>query len=1032
MAQENNLKKKIFTYIKSDIYKIMSSFVRFAGKKLRHANLRRLLAGLAAGIISMVSICAAAAPGQEAVQNTYRGINGVEVVLNNIDYDDVRNSDTWAKEAIYESGALNLLKGYGDRVFGLNNTVTKEQAIAIAYRLAGREEDAQVAAEEYYNEEGQASPINPIRYWSDGYLILAANEGLISDQDLEDAFGTGTQRQTGEFFYRDAEAERQEIAYWMAKALMLEPIYDQQKIFNSYIDWQEADPQKIPYIEAILQANIMNGDGSGRFSPRGPLTREQVAQIIKNAEDYILPILEFSKNTGTIEEITVTNDMTSGTAIERRTFNIRNVNGKLDKITVESAVVWDEDKINESNAQRINEIDRDTVVYKNGTIGRSDLLQKGDRIQYITAPDMTVRFIRVYSSVLDTKYIVAQINNVNSKSMQIDVTQFFMVDGPNPEMINSGFSLDMTNERVNGLYNLSSGISIFKNGKKADLSAVEVGSHAILTITNNMVTAINVFEYTSYITASKVVKGIVEENNPKLGYITLYNEDGAGTNPDTALQLLRTYNYAQEEELKVYKNHSEATADSIEVGDTVFIKLDENNDASEISAVSNYSVKYARIVSKKEKVLAVEYEDGTSQVLDIDSSIPVISNRKIISYNALKDGDRVRLILHITNKFTAVKEIVLEDNGALVSNVYKGEVVRVDNMSGEMLVKNTYVLKGNKWQPTDIKGITRIGLADDFLMYSNSQKIDASRANNYLSGTEAYIVVKKDYSGKEKAVFVSYRNEMDKEAEPYDDTITYVSGLKGEIRLSKASSNFAINNDTIVIKYGRLVSPGSISGDDVAYVVANRSYDSGEYYASVINIDDRWDMDSVQIYRARIKSIVPNKEFTVESYSVLKGLEWEYANTPKTFKLNADTRITDEDGIINQRNFVSYGTDSYKGQVVYIVANDINAVYISTAPYGTSNITGEIYQIAGGTIGEEGTIIEEPTQIALWQTKVYDTDDYMWKEAEDMSLNIMKNTVILKNNQIIKPSELKKGDRIRVIKKDDDESSDAYIIIVMN
>jgi len=42
---------------------------------------------------------------------------------------------------------LDIVKGYGNRVFGRTNNVTKEEAIAIIYRAAGREKDAQLAAE---------------------------------------------------------------------------------------------------------------------------------------------------------------------------------------------------------------------------------------------------------------------------------------------------------------------------------------------------------------------------------------------------------------------------------------------------------------------------------------------------------------------------------------------------------------------------------------------------------------------------------------------------------------------------------------------------------------------------------------------------------------------------------------------------------------------------------------------------------------------------------------------------------------------
>jgi hypothetical protein len=199
------------------------------------------------------------------------------------------------------------MKGYGDRYFGLSITISKEQAIAIAYRAAGREADAQIAAETLDNARQAADKKkNAISMWSDGYLQLAADEGLITTQELNDAFNKDqTTLIPGISFIRTEPAERQDMAVWIAKALKLQPVYGQNNIFNSYNDWKDADSIKIPYIEAALQNKIMNGNGAGSFNPTGKVTREQAAQIIENAENVILPIMKYQIKTGTVEEYPV-------------------------------------------------------------------------------------------------------------------------------------------------------------------------------------------------------------------------------------------------------------------------------------------------------------------------------------------------------------------------------------------------------------------------------------------------------------------------------------------------------------------------------------------------------------------------------------------------------------------------------------------------------------------------------------------------------------------------------------------------------
>ena len=97
------------------------------------------------------------------------------------------------KKPSYESSALDIMKGYGDRQFGRTNNISKEQAIAIAYRMAGREAEAQKLGEALNNAKIAANKkTDAVSLWSDGYLQLAANEGLISAQGFKGCLYAGS------------------------------------------------------------------------------------------------------------------------------------------------------------------------------------------------------------------------------------------------------------------------------------------------------------------------------------------------------------------------------------------------------------------------------------------------------------------------------------------------------------------------------------------------------------------------------------------------------------------------------------------------------------------------------------------------------------------------------------------------------------------------------------------------------------------------------------------------------------------------
>ncbi|GAE88705.1 S-layer homology domain-containing protein [Acetivibrio straminisolvens] len=172
---------------------------------------------------------------EEEPEKIYYGLKNASAVLDNINFTDVRNSGTWAKEAIYKAAALDIVKGYGNRVFGRTNYVTKEEAIAIIYRVAGREKDAQLAAEalDIARDIEDKKTYAP-SMWSDGYLRLAANEGLISREDLEDAFSAEQSELGTGAFLRRAPAQRQEVAYWISKVLGIEPFTGSRKFSTAF------------------------------------------------------------------------------------------------------------------------------------------------------------------------------------------------------------------------------------------------------------------------------------------------------------------------------------------------------------------------------------------------------------------------------------------------------------------------------------------------------------------------------------------------------------------------------------------------------------------------------------------------------------------------------------------------------------------------------------------------------------------------------------------------------------------------------
>lgn len=981
--------------------------------KLRNitvANIKKMLIYI---IIIVYVFCFQVLTGlmQDNIKHVYKGASDAAVVLRNLDYQDVKNSGTWAKEAIYRAGALNIIKGYGNKRYGLQTNISKEQAIALCFRMAGREDEAQMAAEVLDNARlDRDKKNNPINMWSDGYLQLAVNEGLISMNDYLDSLDSRFGYLYEEAFKREAPAQRQEIAYWIAKVLNFKPVYEQQHIFNSFKDWKLSDPLKIPYIEAVLQKKIMNGLENGCFNPRKPLTREEAAQIVKNAGDWIFSSLGYKKKNGIIESIDEYKDYSKQIPLGIKTFKIRNNSGQYCSIITEKALY--SQKVNEQSGSDQEPYEKELIVYKDGMTGNSALLEVGDRMEYVIS-DMSVKYINVVDNI-PIRHIIGEIKGIDSENSVLNIINYGDLNNFDAR---KGY-LDVLQNKEKG----KDEVYIFAGDMDLNVNNFNSGQIAIITLEGNIVTDVRITNSDEN-NISNQVTGIVEENNYPLGYITLYREDGWGTLPKNGEQLFpdRTFKYNDPESINVYVDSRKSNIKDIEIGDTVFMKFDTQGNITDIRASKNYTIRYGVILKKGRENLIIKYDNGNQQFLDITDHVPVYSPEKRLNYNSLKNGDRVKLILNVNEMYTEIKEIYIQDTRYQITGLYKVLIHYIDNISDKIVVCNMEKLENERWKRIQQKGFYDIQLSEECEFYYDNKETDIESINNDLSRSNAYLAVRKDYGGIEKAVAVSLINNDDKEF-IFHDTIDNIYPQRNELKLSNAFKNIRINSQSMVIKHERLVTAANVMLNDQVCIVANADYNTGNYSAEIVKIKDHSADKNLNVFRGRISDIESCINFTVESFSAFEAPVWKYYNTPKTFEITYDTEIFNNLGLINQRSFVDYGEESYSGKSVYIVSKGTEALLVTTAPFGTQYAKGEVFEVItdndGSTKGYK-----------LMNCAVYN-DKHMWTNTENTVVTVLESSIILKNGKIITPEKIIKGDAVKII--GNDESDQAYLIFVNN
>lgn len=969
-----------------------------------------------------------AAISKEPIVNSFNATANGQAVINNLKYTDINNTAYDLKDAIYQNGALDLLKNFGSTKFNPNGNISKEFALYLVYMAANRAQDI--------NTQGQAlnaaraaaqkkTNLQAVLY--DGSLQLAANEGLISQQDLANALQEDQAGLEADAFKRGASVQRQEFAAWIAKALLLPPAYEAQELFNSYSDWNGAKAENVPFIEAALQNNIMSGDEKGRFNPNSPVTREQAVRILKNAEDVILPLKNMEKRTATIEDIQPTQDTSKGYRADYTVFVVRNSDGTLDEITVETRYQTPASTSNELTGKVQPSYHTDIPVFKNGTITNAQSLKKGDRIEYIAGiDDLTVRYARVLSNQGDISYIAAIVNSSNTTAGTMNITPLKQkIQYPNEDILEPQKQTYTNGNIIYENHTYSNSVLNAVTKAPADMAAILPESVVIVGIKQNIITEIVPVKVKKK-REQGLVSGIVEENNPQLGYLTLYNQDGTGKTP-IELSTLRTFNYSDPNGVEVYKNHIPAELEDIESGDTVFVRIDDTGAVTSVSSVPNYFVSYGRIINIRMNSVTVENERGRQLQYNTEG-VAVIKGGKLSKLSQLKDGDKVKLLVNRAPNVTLLKEITVESGDKLVANIYKGIFDSYNDISEQIIITDPWTLRNGKWVKDETEPFRKVKLDKGFLAYYEGGKKSVKDLNRLMKGTTVYIASEKDYGSGENGVLATFINESDKEV-PYNDKV-YTTG-SNKFVLQQVQANILYNPGTIVVKDGRLVQGASVHENDYAYVVANRDNDTGSIVAGVVSIEQRPATEAVQLYRGRISGIDQYNSVTLESYSKLNGFNWEYANTPMTFNLNSNTRITDNDGIVGQVDFNAYsGAGTFKGRTVYILSDGTTAAEISTAPYGNINISGELAAASGAVIGDEGTLLTQPNMLELRNCKYYNSSSHLWVDMGDSKFNLLTNSLLLKNNKRINPSELKKGDRLRVLKTNSTTTGNAYIVIV--
>lgn len=956
----------------------------------------------------------------DPVANIYQASTVGESIVNNMNFADVPLSH-WAKEPITRLGALSVVKGYNEgnaKSYRPDQSVSNQETLAFLLRVIGQEAAALQAAENIVS--GEDDPL--VTIWSRGYLQIASNLGIITAAELGDGLVLDQTLLDPEFnFLREAPTSREQVAKWLVDAVnaavpdSIAPIYEPQKIFE-LDDWETIGQTYLPYVEAVMQAGIMVGDGAS-FNPQGELTRAEMAQIIVNIDDILYNTMGLTLKGGVVGYISDSAFIGTLNSDTKRTILIRNNDGLIDQVEL----VYESSSYSKVAAMDV------PVLNPNGVVGLN-ALQEGDYVTYVvddTNKEMKYIHSRGINSPIKVKGILQPLDLVNGQVS-----------------IENESGMTFTYKMIEGLYsNADQTIQI--SYSDFPVTSAPVSNTVTLTLQNNLVTLI---EFDGAMPLTMEVSGIVKEINPTLGFMTIESWSGEEMTKyftsDVEVEKENYYDSADEigyidEVFPDYRfDERDTTIDAIEAGDIVHIMLKPSNlqYIDRVSAKTNYTVRFGEVIEIADKgalglTVRLAYDDTTIGTLDVESTVPVMKSGMNIGTRGLKTGDIVKVLINQAvlapgQMLESVKHIDIDPYGNILAKVYMGEFGQYDEHQNTIGLLNGYELSKTGW--TNYNSLTTLTVpSNEIEIFHDGKQVSLNYADNYLrtSNMKMYVVTEEYYDDERisRIIFEDGRGDV------LDASNVIYSNGYDVMRLVSQADSIGLDAGTIVIKNDHIVSTSSILSPDYAQVVLG---DEGS--AVVVNITPEPNNDAISVFRGRVDDIETSESFSVTSHSVLKDMIWIYSPIEREFTISYDTKIVDENGLVPVNEFIDYTENSKVDEVYTIIAEGTKATHLVKNPYATEGVVGEIYEvdIANNTV-------------KLKDALVYDSGTKLWEELSYRNnyadILAVTETIIIKNNEVIELSELEFGDKVRAmitvdlaeqVKIEGDRTATGYILFV--
>ncbi|SHH07425.1 hypothetical protein SAMN02745221_01624 [Thermosyntropha lipolytica DSM 11003] len=404
----------------------------------------------------------------------------------------------------------------------------------------------------------------------------------------------------------------------------------------------------------------------------------------------------------------------------------------------------------------------------------------------------------------------------------------------------------------------------------------------------------------------------------------------------------------------------------------------------------------------------------------ISPATVIMRQGKLITPGLLYPGDRVKLYFDELYS-DVVGRMEVEGNSVLVSGLYRGKLASVDTSAENLVLREVYIWRNGRWQSH--AGIMQIPYVPEIVPFAGGQKLAENRMP-YYRGRDVYIITK-NVLGRERAVNVIFKNQYES---VFNDKIADINWYADKLELGD-KNNFTLHEGSVVIKDGRLQDKMILgSGDDVLIIadgrglsrlaniiyVYNQSLNNtknGQYYILAGRLDQ------VTEYRLWLKD-----------YFVLGGNQWESFRGSRELFFDHDTAFYDGENriLLSADQFIAgdYAVDEESERVkkeglkdwyAYLYVDGERVVAALLQPKMDSLL---VQRVTTGTVHK---VVQD--ELAGWTVEMRDGADFspargQWMPRTAFLRVNLEKALLIKEDKLITPEELKTGDRLYMVRDD--------------